>query len=353
VRSWVRGHGLCGRVATKRRNEFAVTRWPQCSGPCKPLVGRGSELLRTDGRKGDLSAGARRHTLSLIGELDQRTARVLDAEIERLCEEDVAGITLDLRELTYIDSTGIALIAVRCQLCRKRGRDFALIPGSRSVNRAFGRAGVSHLLPVQEDEILIRRSRPRCSVEGGPVKSLGGWLLSPSPATVQGSAEVQRGSSQRTGRGARAPLPGVLAPRLTDERTYMTASLLHCLHCHFSVRPRATFLAREYCPRCLARRRVHEPLCALPHELADSTPTVSRLAETSHTKLDHRGPVAKSPGQQSAVTQTLRRAQEAAHRGAFSQALEWLSLVELVDGGLPADWGRTRESWHLMATQQP
>ena len=69
-----------------------------------------------------MSAGARRHTLSLIGELDQRTARVLDAEIERLCEEDVAGITLDLRELTYIDSTGIAVIAIRCQRWRLRPR---------------------------------------------------------------------------------------------------------------------------------------------------------------------------------------------------------------------------------------
>jgi anti-sigma B factor antagonist len=114
-------------------------------------------VLDTDGRNSDFSAGARWHTLSLTGELDPRTARVLDAEIERLCEEDVAGITLDLRELTYIDSTGIAVIAVRCELCRKRGQDFALIPGTRSVNRAFERAGVSHLLPVHDDEILIPR----------------------------------------------------------------------------------------------------------------------------------------------------------------------------------------------------
>jgi anti-anti-sigma factor len=155
----------------------------------------GSEVLDTDGRNGDFSAGARRHTLSLIGELDQRTARVLDAEIERLCEEDVAGITLDLRELTYIDSTGIAVIAVRCELCRKRGQDFALIPGSRFVNRAVERSGVSHLLPVEEDEIPIRRSRPRRSVQRETLKSLGGWLLPPSPATVQGSAEVHRGPS--------------------------------------------------------------------------------------------------------------------------------------------------------------
>jgi len=32
-------------------------------------------------------------------------------ELERLCEEGLTGITLDLRELTYIVSTGVAVIA--------------------------------------------------------------------------------------------------------------------------------------------------------------------------------------------------------------------------------------------------
>ena len=37
-------------------------------------------------------------------------------------------------------------------------------------------------------------------------------------------------------------------------------SLLRCPHCHFSIRPRATWLTPDYCPRCLAKRRVAEPL---------------------------------------------------------------------------------------------
>lgn len=32
-------------------------------------------------------------------------------------------------------------------------------------------------------------------------------------------------------------------------------SLLSCPHCHFAIRPRAHFLAPDYCPRCLAKRR--------------------------------------------------------------------------------------------------
>jgi hypothetical protein len=31
-------------------------------------------------------------------------------------------------------------------------------------------------------------------------------------------------------------------------------SLLSCPHCHFAIRPRAHFLAPDYCPRCLAKR---------------------------------------------------------------------------------------------------
>lgn len=31
-------------------------------------------------------------------------------------------------------------------------------------------------------------------------------------------------------------------------------SLLSCPHCHYGIRPRADFLAPEYCPRCLAKR---------------------------------------------------------------------------------------------------
>jgi anti-anti-sigma factor len=103
------------------------------------------------------SVSLRTHTLILTGHLDGGSAHALEAEIERLCDEGVTGITLDLRELAYIDLTGVAVIAFRCGLCQKRGYDFALIPGSRFIHRVFERAGVTDLLPFQEDDVAAPR----------------------------------------------------------------------------------------------------------------------------------------------------------------------------------------------------
>ena len=55
---------------------------------------------------------------------------------------------------------------------------------------------------------------------------------------------------------------------------------------------------------------------------------------------------------QRAVANTLGWAQEAAAHEAFSEALEWLRVVEVVDGALTADWGCTQASWRLLAAQQ-
>jgi anti-anti-sigma factor len=75
---------------------------------------------------------------------------VLEAEIERLCEEGVTALTLDLRELAHIDPIGVAVIAFRCNLCKRRGCDFALVRGPRSIQRAFEREGVADSLPFKD-----------------------------------------------------------------------------------------------------------------------------------------------------------------------------------------------------------
>ena len=46
-----------------------------------------------------------------------------------------------------------------------------------------------------------------------------------------------------------------------------------------------------------------------------------------------------------AVANTLGFAREAAARGDFEGALQWLGVVEIVDGVLPPWWERTRAAW--------
>ena len=116
-----------------------------------------------------------KHTLVLTGALDHHSAHKLEAEIERLCEEGVTSITLDLRKLTHIDPIGVTVIAFRCGLCKRRGFDFAVIPGSRVIHRAFERAGVTDLLPFTEESETSTsrlpgtalRDRPRDDCEQG------------------------------------------------------------------------------------------------------------------------------------------------------------------------------------------
>jgi anti-anti-sigma factor len=98
-------------------------------------------------------SSARTHTLIPTGRLDRRSAPILEAEIERAYENGVTSLVLDLRELTYVDSTGLAVIAFRCELCKRRGFDLRLIPGSRLMQRAFEEAGVTDLLQPPEEAI--------------------------------------------------------------------------------------------------------------------------------------------------------------------------------------------------------
>jgi anti-anti-sigma factor len=95
----------------------------------------------------------RTHTLIPSGNLDRQSAPVLEAEIERLLDGGVTSLVLDLRQLERVDSTGLAVLAFRCRLCRRHGYELKLIPGTRLMQRAFEEAGVTDLLEPPEDRV--------------------------------------------------------------------------------------------------------------------------------------------------------------------------------------------------------
>ena len=101
------------------------------------------------------SARIWRHTLILTGKLDYRSAPELEDEIECLCQEGVTNLTLDLRRLDEIDSTGVAVITFRSALCKRRGHDFAVIPGSRVIHGALAEAGATDFMTPEPDESVV------------------------------------------------------------------------------------------------------------------------------------------------------------------------------------------------------
>jgi anti-anti-sigma factor len=113
------------------------------------------------------SAPVWRHKLILTGRLDHRTVVELEDEIECLCEEGVTSLTLDLRQLDAIDSAGARAIACRGAACRRRGRDFAVVPDSPVVHRALAEAGAESLLAVDPVKTGVLRLAAGAS-DGSP-----------------------------------------------------------------------------------------------------------------------------------------------------------------------------------------
>jgi anti-anti-sigma factor len=125
---------LADRARIARRAHVGQSVHPQSAGSGRPSLTLAPETVWT-------------HTLVLAGALDLRSARTLEAEIERLCEEGVTRIVLDLRELARIDAIGVAVIAFRFGHCVRHGYEFALIAGPPSIQLAFEQAGVLDSLP--------------------------------------------------------------------------------------------------------------------------------------------------------------------------------------------------------------
>lgn len=90
------------------------------------------------------------HTLLLTGELDIASVPSLEGAVSRLCTDGTRAITLDLRKLLFIDSTGLAAIVFASKLCEKNGYEFALVPGPSAVQRLFELTGLIDALPFRQ-----------------------------------------------------------------------------------------------------------------------------------------------------------------------------------------------------------
>ena len=77
-------------------------------------------------------------TVALTGELDMATAPELHAEFERLHEEPgLRRVIVDLRNLAFLDSTGLEAILRLDSRSSEEGFDVAIVRGPRAVERLF------------------------------------------------------------------------------------------------------------------------------------------------------------------------------------------------------------------------
>jgi anti-anti-sigma factor len=93
--------------------------------------------------------GSEQHRLAVHGELDRERVGEFEAAISEICRLGAKAIDVDLRDVTFIDSSGIrALISARERCLRSETR--LSVRPSAPLRRVFDIKGLAEVLPSQE-----------------------------------------------------------------------------------------------------------------------------------------------------------------------------------------------------------
>jgi anti-sigma B factor antagonist len=85
------------------------------------------------------------------GELTLETAKVVRALLDVVCANDATEVELDLRDLTFIDSTGVGVIMLAKKACALRGCGFFLIPSKApQPTKVWALSGLQDLVGWRE-----------------------------------------------------------------------------------------------------------------------------------------------------------------------------------------------------------
>jgi anti-anti-sigma factor len=92
-----------------------------------------------------------RYRLVLSGALDMQGATELEAAITRLCKAGALEIEIDLREIVFIDSSGLRAIVWAREKCAAHRTQFFIVPGKEpGPRRLFEMMKIDEVLPWRE-----------------------------------------------------------------------------------------------------------------------------------------------------------------------------------------------------------
>jgi anti-anti-sigma factor len=89
--------------------------------------------------------------VELAGELDISTAVDVDRELSKVERQKPHTVVVDLRELTFIDSTGLRTILSADARCRGYGGRLVIVPGPPAVHRVFSISLLDQRLQFVDD----------------------------------------------------------------------------------------------------------------------------------------------------------------------------------------------------------
>ncbi len=86
--------------------------------------------------------------ISPCGELDIATTPELEQALADAAASSAGEIVLDLRELTFMDSTGLRALAQANSRADESGVTLAIVRGPRQIERVLEISGLGSLLPL-------------------------------------------------------------------------------------------------------------------------------------------------------------------------------------------------------------
>ena len=93
--------------------------------------------------------------IAVSGELDLASSPALQEELDRVAS-DSGLLIIDLRELDFMDSTGLSVLVRAHQRAEEQGRRLAMVKGPQQVQRLLSLTGVADRLTlVDSPEELI------------------------------------------------------------------------------------------------------------------------------------------------------------------------------------------------------
>lgn len=97
-------------------------------------------------RVSEAEGGAR---VELAGELDLAAAPEFERELERLLDQPLVSLALDLSRLAFIDSSGLGALCRAREVCGQRGIELRLVSVPDHARRVLEITGLSGLFRLE------------------------------------------------------------------------------------------------------------------------------------------------------------------------------------------------------------
>lgn len=90
-------------------------------------------------------------TVRLSGELDHDAANQMRGEIDELLTDGgIRNLVLDLKELRFMDSSGVGFVIGRCKKLARRGGAVRVTNADARMRRIFEMSGLYEIVEAQE-----------------------------------------------------------------------------------------------------------------------------------------------------------------------------------------------------------